>query len=171
MQRSCFSVHAYLRALPRVATVAGILCTMALMAAGAAPAAPDTPNAPSGDCALQRTHAWLSEGVTPWAADHVRPIGTVKAKMIFVRFPDHTPSHTPQQLAANYLPSVPQFYARASYGKAKLAVDPAPGYVTVPESITAYGIRRAAPYPKVRQYIRDAIPLHSRRPRRTWHRP
>jgi M6 family metalloprotease-like protein len=157
MQRSWFSIHAYLRALPRVVTVTGILCTVALVAAGAAPAAPDTPNAPSGDCALQRTHAWLSEGLTPWATDHVRPVGTVKAKMIFVRFPDHTPSHTSQQLAANYLPSVPQFYARASYGKAKLAIDPASGYVTVPESITAYGIRRAAPYPKVRQYIRDAV--------------
>ncbi|MBV9023148.1 MAG: M6 family metalloprotease domain-containing protein [Streptomycetaceae bacterium] len=158
MQRSRLSVRPYLCALPRVATVAGVLCTVALAAAGAAaPAASDVPDAPSGDCALPRTHSWLSEGVTPWAADHVRPVGTVKAKMIFVRFPDHTPARTPQQLAANYLPSVPQFYARASYGKAKLAIDPAPAYTTMPASITTYGIRRAAPYPKVLQYIHDAV--------------
>lgn len=110
---------------------------------------------PAGPCALRRTDAWLSEGVTPWDDAHVRPLGTVEAKMVFVRFPDHTPTRTPAQLEADYLPSVPQFYANASYGKARLAIDPAERWVTLPRSAADYGIHRAAPYPAAAAFVRD----------------
>ncbi|MCQ4084967.1 M6 family metalloprotease domain-containing protein [Streptomyces sp. RB6PN25] len=161
MQHSFF--RARLRAWPRAAVVAGVLCAAGVAAPGAvssvvsAADAPDAPDAPSGACALQRTDSWLSEGVTPWDPDHVRPVGTVHAKMIFVRFPGHTPANTPQQLAAHYLPSVPQFYARASYGKAKLDIVPVASYVAMPMPAAAYGIHRAEPYAKMLHYIRDAV--------------
>jgi M6 family metalloprotease-like protein len=140
--------------------MAGVLCAVGIAVPGAATpfaATADAPGSASGRCALRRTHSWLSEGVTPWDTGHVRPVGTVRAKMIFVRFPDHTPTRTPRQLAANYLPSVPRFYAQASYGKVQLAIDPAPAYVTMPATATAYGIHRAEPYHKMRRYLRDAV--------------
>lgn len=126
---------------------------------GAQAASVDTaaPTDPSGPCALPLTGARMSEGVTPWDDTYVRPLGTVRAAMIFVRFPDHTPTVTPARLARQYLPGLTRFYADASYGRARLEVRPRTAYAEVPRSAADYGVRRGAPYTATAAFVHDAV--------------
>ncbi|AEW95742.1 MULTISPECIES: M6 family metalloprotease domain-containing protein [Streptomycetaceae] len=134
-----------------------LLCLLVWAAVTAAPGAAAPGADPVGPCALPRTDAWLSEGVTPWDDAHVRPLGTVRAAMVFVRFPDHVPRRAPRQVESAYLPSVPKFYLDASYGKARLAIDPVERWITLPRTAAGYGIHRGTPYDRTVAYLRDTV--------------
>lgn len=110
-----------------------------------------------GPCALQRTGARHSEGLSTWNGDYRRPLGDIDAVMAFLSFPDHVPDTAPAVLAADHFPGTTDFLARASYGRLRLRPHVVRRWFAMPRPSTAYRIGRDwAPRPRD-AYLRDAV--------------
>ncbi|GGT91578.1 peptidase M6 [Streptomyces lateritius] len=114
--------------------------------------------APSaGPCALPRTAAHHSLGLDTWNDSYPQPRRSLDAAMIFLSFPDSTPLTTPEELAADHFPGTSDFFRRASYGRFTLHPHPRREWTRMPQSSTAYAIRRDWDAVKRTAYLRDAL--------------
>ncbi|MGW2177773.1 M6 family metalloprotease domain-containing protein [Streptomyces sp. NPDC001732] len=111
----------------------------------------------AGPCALPRTEAHHSLGVSDWNDAYPRPDHPLDAVMVFLSFPDHRPTVTPAELAADHFPATSQFFQRASYGKFTLRPHPLRQWIRMPEASDRYGIRRDWDNGRRGAYLRDAV--------------
>ncbi|MEU6921965.1 M6 family metalloprotease domain-containing protein [Streptomyces sp. NPDC046631] len=111
----------------------------------------------AGPCALPRTEAHHSLGVSDWNSAYPRPDHPLDAVMIFLSFPDHTPAMTPAELAADHFPATTRFFQRASYGKFTLRPHPMRQWIGMPRTSDQYGIHRDWDNDGRGAYLRDAI--------------
>jgi M6 family metalloprotease-like protein len=111
----------------------------------------------AGPCALPRTEAHHSLGVSDWNSAYPRPDHPLDAVMIFLSFPDHTPAMTPAELAADHFPATTRFFQRASYGKFTLRPHPMRQWIRMPRTSDQYGIHRDWDNDGRGAYLRDAI--------------
>ena len=86
-----------------------------------------------------------------------RPIGSVRALMIFVDFPDAPAAGSTATPADLFLPEAIDWYRRASYGRLQLSVTTVPGWFRMPHSSTSYGFDRGLSFDAHRDYITDAV--------------
>ncbi|MEU3063495.1 M6 family metalloprotease domain-containing protein [Streptomyces subrutilus] len=127
------------------------LAAMSLVA-GPAVAVPGT-----DPCALTRTAAHHSLGLDTWNGAYPKPERTLRAVMVFLSFPDHSPAQAPAAIAADHFPATSEFFERASYGRFRLEPHPEKQWTRMPRPSTAYGIRRDwAPEDRA-AYVRDAV--------------
>lgn len=75
-------------------------------------------------CALRRTDAHHSEGLDTWNTAYPRPTRALDAVMVFLSFPDRTPTTTPAELTADHFPATSRFFRQASYGRFSLRAHP-----------------------------------------------
>ncbi|MFD3548540.1 M6 family metalloprotease domain-containing protein [Streptomyces sp. NPDC058655] len=130
------------------------LTALAAMSLVAGPAVADSG---AGPCALTRTAAHHSLGLDTWNGAYPRPERTLDAVMVFLSFPDHRPTVTPQEVAGDHFPATSEFFERASYGRFRLVPHPQREWATMPRPSTAYGIQRDwAPEDRA-AYLRDAV--------------
>ncbi|WP_420824874.1 M6 family metalloprotease domain-containing protein [Streptomyces coryli] len=108
-------------------------------------------------CALTRTDAHHSEGVSTWNADYPKPQKNLRAAMVFLSFPDSEPVTTPRELAADHFPATSEFFEKSSYGRFKLHAEPQRQWIEMPRKSTSYGIQRDWAPDKRARYLRDAI--------------
>ncbi|MFI1966062.1 M6 family metalloprotease domain-containing protein [Streptomyces pathocidini] len=141
--------------LPR-SLAAGFTSLTAVIATSLA-AGPASAASPVNPCALRRTGAHHSEGVDTWNASYHRPHRRLEAAMVFLSFPDAVPQATPAELTADYFPDTSSFFERASYGRFTLRPHPQRGWVRMPKSSTAYGIKRDWEPRRRAAYLRDAV--------------
>ncbi|MEE1843279.1 MULTISPECIES: M6 family metalloprotease domain-containing protein [unclassified Streptomyces] len=111
----------------------------------------------AGPCALPRTEAHHSLGVSDWNSAYPRPDHPLDAVMIFLSFPDHAPAMTPAELAADHFPATTRFFQRASYGKFTLRPHPMRQWIRMPRASDQYGIHRDWDNDRRGTYLRDAI--------------
>lgn len=108
-------------------------------------------------CVLTRTESHHSEGLDSWNAAYPRPLGRVRAVMVFLRFPDSVPHLTTAQLARDHIPPAEKFFRAASYGKFDPQVVPVPGFRKMPSDSLFYQIKRDWNRAKERRYLDDAM--------------
>ncbi|MFJ5710198.1 M6 family metalloprotease domain-containing protein [Streptomyces sp. NPDC093105] len=111
----------------------------------------------AGPCALPRTAAHHSLGLSSWNGSYPRPERALDAVMIFLSFPDAAPLTTPEQLTADHFPATTEFFQRASYGRFTLRPHPRTAWTEMPRPSTEYDIRRDWDAGKRAAYLRDAI--------------
>jgi M6 family metalloprotease-like protein len=108
-------------------------------------------------CLLPRTGVHHSEGVDSTESGYTRPLGDVKALMIFLSFPDSVPELTPSEVAADHFPHTSDFYARASYGRFRLHLHAETRWLQMPRPSTGYRINRDWDAADRTAYLRDAV--------------
>jgi len=134
-----------------------LLTTALVLAATAMPTGTAHADAPTGACAVRPTTANLTEGV-PTPAGPAPSHGTLRAKMIFVDFPDAPAEDTPTGLRDHLLPGGPDWYTTSSYGNLTTAVDAdTTRFHRMPRPSTAYGWRRGLTTEAHARYIADAL--------------
>ncbi|GAA2762706.1 M6 family metalloprotease domain-containing protein [Streptomyces paradoxus] len=148
--------HPFPRA--RLRSTAAVFTTMSALAAtslgtGLSAAEQDS----AAPCALTRTDAHHSEGLDTWNAAYPRPARTLDAVMVFLSFPDAHPLTTPQELTADHFPATTRFFERASYGRFTLRPHAMRHWIQMPQSSTAYDIRRDWSPRHRSAYLRDAL--------------
>jgi M6 family metalloprotease-like protein len=111
----------------------------------------------SSFCALPRTRAHHSEGVSAWNAAYPRARGDVDALMVFLAFPDAAPTVSPGELASDHFPATSRFFARSSYGTFRLRPHILPYWLRMPSASTDYGIGRDWNPVERARYLRDAV--------------
>ncbi|MFJ3095976.1 M6 family metalloprotease domain-containing protein [Streptomyces hydrogenans] len=122
------------------------------LVAGPAVAAPS-----AGPCALPRTAAHHSLGLSSWNDSYPRPDRSLDAVMIFLSFPDAEPLTRPDELTADHFPATTEFFQRASYGRFTLRPHPRADWTPMPRPSTDYDIRRDWDAGKRAAYLRDAV--------------
>jgi M6 family metalloprotease-like protein len=120
-------------------------------------AGPVTTAAAEPACALPRTGAHHSLGVSSWDRAYPRPRHTLNAAMIFLSFPDSPLLTSPSQLAADHFPATSDFWSRASYGRFRLRPHPLKHWIRMPDSSGSYRIRRDWSSKQRTRYLHDAI--------------
>jgi M6 family metalloprotease-like protein len=116
------------------------------------PAAPEP-----GFLGLTARSAGLSEGPTDYA-HHLRPSGTVRAVMLFARFPDTEAEETTQALHDLLVPRAVDYYRRASYGQVTLSIEPVPKWLPLARASTSgdYDCSRFEPH---KRYLTEVVRL------------
>ena len=115
--------------------------------ASPAPAAP----APA-TCDLPRGTA---EG-RPFPGTAIRPVGTVKAVMLFVDFPDATTTDDFTSYTSQLLPAK-GWFATSSYGRLDLRITVKRQWFRMPRNSTAYHWARGLTFDQQKRYLTDAI--------------
>ncbi|MFB7916620.1 M6 family metalloprotease domain-containing protein [Streptomyces sp. NPDC056061] len=111
----------------------------------------------AGPCALPRTEAHHSLGVDEWNDAYPRPDHPLDAVMVFLSFPDHRPTSTPAELAADHFPATTRFFRSASYGKFILRPHPLRQWIRMPRPSDWYGMQRDWDNERRGAYLRDAL--------------
>ncbi|MCK1798537.1 M6 family metalloprotease domain-containing protein [Streptomyces sp. XM4193] len=142
------------RSLRRPLSVVTALTAVISTASMAGPLARGVAGTP---CALERTDAHHSLGVSSWDSSYVRPEGRADAVMLFLSFPDSRPGVTPQQLTRDYFPATSDFFRQASYGRFDLRAHPVPRWIEMPKKSTAYDIARDWSTASRASFLRDAL--------------
>ncbi|MEU4095033.1 M6 family metalloprotease domain-containing protein [Streptomyces sp. NPDC026673] len=114
-------------------------------------------------CALARTRAHHSEGVSAWNPAYPRAHGDVDALMVFLAFPDAAPAMGPEELASDHFPATTRFFERASYGNFRLRPHILPYWLRMPAASTDYGIGRDWNPAMRARFLRDAVVAADRR--------
>ncbi|RKN39852.1 M6 family metalloprotease domain-containing protein [Streptomyces hoynatensis] len=114
-------------------------------------------------CSLPRSGSHHSEGVDGWNGSYPRPIGSLRAVMLFLSFPDAAPRADPEDIAGDYFPATADFFRRASYGRFELRTKVVPRWVTMPADSTSYAIRRDWDPDRRSAYLHDALDAVSAR--------
>jgi M6 family metalloprotease-like protein len=114
-------------------------------------------------CSLPRSPLHHSEGVDSWNEHYPRAVGTVRAVMLFLSFPDATPRISPEEIAKDYFPSTSDYFRSASYGRLDLRTEVIPAWLPMPGRSRAYGIRRDWDTALRSAYLRDALKVVSGR--------
>ncbi|MGW0362478.1 M6 family metalloprotease domain-containing protein [Streptomyces sp. NPDC002990] len=138
-------------------STAAALTSLTALAAMSLVAGPAVADSGAGPCALSRTTAHHSLGLDTWNRAYPRPERTLDAVMVFLSFPDHRPTLTPQELTGDYFPATSDFFERASYGRFHLVPHPQKRWIRMPKPSTAYGIQRDWAPGHRAAYLRDAV--------------
>ncbi|MEN8650242.1 M6 family metalloprotease domain-containing protein [Streptomyces sp. 21So2-11] len=141
----------------RLRSTAAVLTSLTALAATSLAVGPAVAADVGAPCMLPRTLAHHSLGLDTWNASYPRPERTLDAVMIFLSFPDSPPTLRTDELAADHFPATSRFFERASYGKFTLRPHPQREWVQMPETSTAYGIRRDWGAERRSAYLRDAV--------------
>ena len=98
---------------------------------------------------------FLSQGRTD-LKDHPAAVGTVRAIMLFAKFPDGTEDRTPQELYDHLVPQAVKYYKETSYGKLNLEVDVDYRWwpVSKPSTDESYSYKK---YETHRAYVADIV--------------
>lgn len=111
-------------------------------------------------CQLQNPEPWAPFGFPRYQA-RLKPFGTIKAKMIFVDFPDAkgTDGKKLGKVAKRYIEKFEQFYREQSYGQLNFQVDYTPRYFRLPSSSRSYrmNLRKGDDGSGGSRYLRDSI--------------
>jgi M6 family metalloprotease-like protein len=143
------------RRVPRAAAAAlRVFCAVVAWTLMTGPGA----SAATGDaCLLPRTGAHHSEGVASRDSGYARPVGRMKALMVFLDFPGSRPELTTREVAADHFPATTRFFDSASYGQFELGVHPVDRWLRMPRPATDYAISRDWDAAHRTAYLRDAI--------------
>jgi M6 family metalloprotease-like protein len=137
---------------PLAATAAAI----ALISTLAGPAGPAAA-APPADCRLPAPVGVFNEHEGPTDYDRwLRPTSTVRGIVLFVDFPDATPTATERGERVNLLGQAPQWFATSSYGRMTLPLTFDNAWRRMPRSHTAYAGYNTS-FDAHRAYLRDAV--------------
>ncbi|KAF2153615.1 M6 metalloprotease [Myriangium duriaei CBS 260.36] len=108
-------------------------------------------------CKLPATDVGLSSGFG-FASGSIPSIGTVKAFMIFVDFPDAQDTGHPKALQDVFLPEAQDWFYTSSFGQMNLTVQSdTAGFIRMPATSSSYGWQRGLTYESHRRYIQDAV--------------
>ncbi|GAA1904355.1 M6 family metalloprotease domain-containing protein [Streptantibioticus ferralitis] len=126
---------------------------------GSTPVSSSTPHAAprARPCAL-RAHrdTEMSEGF-PTGRDpaYAKSTGELRALTLFIDFPDAPARESVRARHAEFFPFVPQWYARASYGRLRYRSFPVLRYFRMPRTFESYGIARGYGWSVHRAMMRD----------------
>ncbi|WP_129842381.1 M6 family metalloprotease domain-containing protein [Streptomyces sp. RFCAC02] len=108
-------------------------------------------------CSLPRTGAHHSEGVDGWNDDYPRPVGALRAVMVFLSFPDAKPKASPEEIARDYFPATSDYFEAASYGRLDLRETVVENWIAMPEPSGTYRIQRDWESDRRSAYLGDAL--------------
>ncbi|MFD5720480.1 M6 family metalloprotease domain-containing protein [Streptomyces sp. NPDC127036] len=143
--------------LPRWRRNAAAFTSMTALAATSLVPGPALAEPLADPCALTRTEAHHSEGADTWNSSYVRPTRPLDAVMVFLSFPDSTPTTTPAELTGDYFPATSRFFERASYGRFTVRPHPQRAWIQMPHPSTSYAIQRDWNATDRAAYLRDAL--------------
>ena len=95
----------------------------------------------------------------PRKANRLPTIGEIHLTVLFVDFPDVPAAMSPEQAFSIISPLAEAFYARNSYGKLKLVLDPHPHWTRMSKGSADYRFHRGADFLTHRAYLQEAITL------------
>lgn len=136
---------------------ASVVTSLSAVIATSLVSGPVTAFAATPSCALARTGAHHSEGVDSWNGAYPRPVQALDAVMVFLSFPDSTPTTHPDKLVDDYFPATSRFFERASYGGFTLRPHAERRWVGMPHDSGWYGIQRDWDVERRTAYLADAI--------------
>ncbi|MDT0443287.1 M6 family metalloprotease domain-containing protein [Streptomyces johnsoniae] len=142
---------------------AAVLAALTALLGTTLTAGPGTAAMADEPCSLPRSAIHHSEGVDTWNDAYPRPLGTLKAVMLFLAFPDATPRLRPDRIAEDYFPATSDYFRTASYGKLDLETEVVDDWLPMPEASADYGIQRDWAPAGRSAYIEDAIEVVSGR--------
>ena len=142
---------------------AAVLTVLTALLSTALTAGPGTGAVAGQLCSLPRTDSHHSEGVDSWHEGYPRPLGSLRAVMLFLSFPDAAPRTAPRDLAADYFPATDEFFRRASYDRLALHTTVVPQWIAMPAPATSYAIRRDWDPGRRSAYLHDALDAVSAR--------
>lgn len=87
------------------------------------------------------------------------PVGTVKAKVLFVDFSDFPAQETPAQTFASMSPAASDFFKAVSYGRLNLQLEPHLVWFRMSKPTTDYNLAGVASYATNLAYLKEAIAL------------
>jgi M6 family metalloprotease-like protein len=100
----------------------------------------------------------MSEGFPgSTGGEYARSTGELKALTLFIDFPDAAAHESVQQRYREFFPAVPQWYARASYGRLRYHVYPVMRWLRMPRRFSSYGISRGYDWRVHREMMRDLV--------------
>ncbi|SOD60903.1 M6 family metalloprotease domain-containing protein [Streptomyces zhaozhouensis] len=137
---------------------AAVLTALAALLATTMTAAPGTGALADEPCGLPRSAAvHHSLGLDSWNDDYPRPVGTVRAVMLFLSFPDTEPRLSPGRIAEDYFPATTEYFDRSSYGRLSLETEVVEEWLEMPADSVDYGIQRDWPAEQRADYLHDAL--------------
>ncbi|ONK11476.1 M6 family metalloprotease domain-containing protein [Streptomyces sp. MP131-18] len=142
---------------------AAVLAALTALLGTTLTAGPGTAAMADEPCSLPRSAIHHSEGVDTWNDAYPRPLGTLKAVMLFLAFPDATPRLRPDRIAEDYFPATSDYFRTASYGKLDLETEVVDDWLPMPDASADYGIQRDWAPAGRSAYIEDAIEVVSGR--------
>lgn len=142
---------------PALRSTAALVTSMTALVATSLVTGPALAQSRLGACELMRGPAHHSEGVDTWNFAYERPTRPLDAVLVFLSFPDATPTTTPAELTADYFPATSRFFVRASYGRFTLHPHPVGHWIRMPRSSTSYAIRRDWNAERRAAYLSDAL--------------
>lgn len=102
---------------------------------------------------------WENEGSTDYSI-FARPMGSVKAVMIFVDFSDAPATEPTSAYSTPIVPDASAYYQEASYGRMTLDIATIPRWYRMSQASSAYGFQgRAATFTQQRAYMAEAMAL------------
>lgn len=104
---------------------------------------------------LQPRIEGLQEAATDYGR-YVRPLGEVRAVMLFARFPDSTGEETPEELYDLLVPGAVEYFARTSYGRLSLQVTAVPRWIPM-DARSDSGDYDCSRFETHRRYIEEAV--------------
>jgi M6 family metalloprotease-like protein len=139
----------------RVLLFSLVLAVSAFVAPPAVPrVAAATGPAPVADCVLPSDG---SMGAIDWDLFR-RPVGTLRAAMLFVDFPDAVGAGSPSSLYERFGPPAAAWLAASSFGKLQLAITPLDHWLRMPSPISGYRrVNGALEVEAAKRYIADAV--------------
>jgi M6 family metalloprotease-like protein len=81
----------------------------------------------------------------------------LKALTLFIDFPDAPAHESVEQRYREFFPAVPQWYARASYGRLRYRVHPVLRWLRMPRRFSTYRITRGYDWSVHREMMRDLV--------------
>jgi M6 family metalloprotease-like protein len=99
---------------------------------------------------------WLSEGPTNRAA-HLASVGTVRATMVLVDFPDHPATTDPRVTIDGDVKDAQRWWAEVSYGRFQAVFDAPPRWFRMPAPMASYGMGASRTFETHRRYLADAV--------------
>ncbi|WP_327320735.1 M6 family metalloprotease domain-containing protein [Streptomyces sp. NBC_01235] len=143
---------------PRLRSTTAVFTTLSALAATSLVSGPSVAEPFSvAPCALTRTAAHHSEGLDTWNTAYPRPARSLDAVMVFLSFPDRSPTTSPAELAADHFPATSRFFQQASYGRFTLRPHPLKRWIRMPKPSTAYAIQRDWSPEGRAAYLHDAL--------------
>ena len=114
----------------------------------------------SEPCAgLEPVNVYLSEG-PPNATDaavNLPGVGTLRAAVLFVDFSDAQGTEDPSATLGNWIEPGVDWLRTSSYGRLNITLQPAAGWIRMPQPAADYGFARGLTFAAHEEYIGDAI--------------
>jgi M6 family metalloprotease-like protein len=130
------------------------------------PSAPSPSPASSVACRLTTPLGWLNEGQRTERGVFVTPLGTVRAAMVFVDFPDARAEDNadprdrlPQTYYDQLVPESVAWLEASSFGRLTLDVTASTAWLHLPRPSADYGIQRGLDFEQQEAYVQAVVTL------------